>query len=186
MGLRITYVALVVSSLALALDTVLALSTLVTATPAISMRPVIVLFLLIFPLHLRTVLGLRGKFRCGGLRQRLRSRGRLGLGSLEKFLPRRLVLIAAAMFFGYWLLGVSALIHLGAGDPERHQGRFFADNHGTLTLISQGAYDRLEVNQLRVFTAVPAAFFLVAAVYNLAVLRGARRGDPTPIAGAVQ
>jgi hypothetical protein len=51
----------------------------------------------------------------------------------------------------------------------------YADNKGALTPISLGAFHHLQLCEQRLFSAVPAAFYLVGAAYHAAI---GRQRDP--------
>jgi hypothetical protein len=166
MNASVTKVAISVSAVGLVIDTFWALSTLFLDRPILPLWPALVLFVLIFPLHFRTVLGLQ-RF----VRWRTYRRSRISRRLLKRLVGGRLWTLGSGLFFGYWLLGMSALLRLRNGGPDAVGGRFYANSHGSLTPISEAAYHRLQLAEQRVFTAIPAAFFLVALLYNV---RGAR------------
>jgi hypothetical protein len=112
----------------------------------------LVLFVLVFPLQFRTVFV-----------------GRKSLDFLNETPRTRTGWAVSALFVGYWLLGMSALLRLRDGGPEKDGSQFYADDHGSLTQISKATYHQLQLAEERVFTAIPAAFMLIAFAANVAL-----------------
>lgn len=158
----VTRVALGIAGLGLVIDTLWTLSTLVLPRPVLPTWPIFVLFVLVFPLQFRTVF-----------------LGRKNLDFLNGIPRTRAGWAVSALFVGYWLLGMSALLRLRNGGPEKDGGQYYTDNHGSRTQISKGAYHQLQLAEERLFTAIPAAFMLIAVAANIALaLRSVDRGGP--------
>lgn len=144
------------------------LSTLILAKPVLPFAGVLAFFVGVFPVHLRTIAGLR----------RLNARWSRHFGAMYRlaraYLEPRELIVIVALFLGYGLMASSALADLGPGQPEIHGGRYYADNHGILTRISAGEFHHLQLMTQRLFTAVPAAFYLIAVAYGLGAERRRR------------
>jgi hypothetical protein len=92
-------------------------------------------------------------------------RGGLAAGELFNLLVNRnrwfyLVVAVAVVSF---LSGVTI-----QGQPEIHHGRYFLDDHGTLTQVSHGTYLRAMGAAQRMFASFAAVFYSVAAIFNSA------------------
>jgi hypothetical protein len=168
--------ALAVSVAGFGVDTAWALSTFAATKPFLPLWPLILLFVGIFPVHLRTVMGL---IRHSGGGSGRFTRGRL-LSSYKR-MPRAWRVLASVLFGGLWAIAVTALWSLRNGGPDVVNGQFFANNHGSLTPISRAAFHHLQLAEQRLFSAVPAAFYLVGALYNGTTRR---TGAPGEISGA--
>ena len=156
----VTSLALIAAALGVSIDTCWALSTLVLPHPLLPDWPIYVLFALVFPLHIRTVL-----------------RGRDVLPDLNALPRTRAGWAVAVVFIGDVVLGASGLFRLQPGNPEKHGGQFYADDHGSLTRISEGTYHQLQLSSQRLFTALPAVFYLIAFLVNLGIARESERAS---------
>lgn len=54
------------------------------------------------------------------------------------------------------------------GQPEIHHGRYFLDDHGTLTQVSRATYLRATAVAQRMFASFAAVFYSVATIFNSA------------------
>jgi hypothetical protein len=59
-----------------------------------------------------------------------------------------------------------AFIHLTGGQPEAIHGRYYLNDHGSLTHVTHAAYEQSRIWTGRLFTAIPALFFLGSACVN--------------------
>lgn len=75
--------------------------------------------------------------------------------------PRRVAIGIAAVFLLGWLAGMSGLVQ-DEGQPERHGGRYYANDHGRLMPLTKQAYDQQLGYGYRGFTAMPMALCAVA------------------------
>lgn len=158
-------VALAVSVAGFLVDTAWALSTFVISKPFLPLWPLFVLLVGIFPIHFRTVIGLIRQSG-GSVWRPLRNPS---LAWLKARVSRSRLVVAAALFVGLWVIGVTALWSLRNGGPDMAHGRFFANSHGSLTPISEATFHHLRLAEQRLFSAVPAAFYLLGVLYNHAV-----------------
>jgi hypothetical protein len=145
-----------------------AVSTLLLSEPVLPTWAWWLAFLGIFPLMFFVV--------SGGRRVRSWRLGRVSLSfaQLRARLPLVVLVLGIALFLACWLLGASALWMLRNGGPTTVNGLFYANDHGSYTPITETRYYELQLAEQRGFTAVPAAFYLVGAVYLMWLIRGPR------------
>jgi len=74
---------------------------------------------------------------------------------------------------------MTALWMLRNGGPTTVNGLFYANNHGSYTPITETMYHELQLAEQRLFTAVPAAFYLFGAIYLIWSVRGPREQHRT-------
>jgi hypothetical protein len=161
-------VALVASVAGFVALSVWAASTFVIDAPFLPFWPLVITFVGMFPLHIRTVLGLAkgsGRFP---FRARPARAPREVFATLAARIPPRLRFASGGFFLLSWLSAATALWNLRHGGPAISHGMFYADSHGVRTPISEGEYHHLQLAEQRVFSSVPAAFYLVAALYSFA------------------
>jgi len=108
------------------------------------------------------VVGMRGgsrsrDFRGGG------EQGRLYWRRARERVPLPVAGIIAAILVLGWLAGMSAVLHLSGGVPERHGDRYYSDNHGVLTPLTKAEYERQLAVGYRGFAAVSMALCALAA-----------------------
>jgi hypothetical protein len=147
------------SVIGLAIGTVIALSTFVADEPVFPLWLDWVLFAGVFPVHFRGVLRLRG------------GNGRSFFRRLRADVGRTRYRLFQGYFVVLWIFAVTAIFQLRHGGPSLRDGRYFLDNHGSLTEVSKTTYDGARLALQRVFAAVPAAFYSFGVVVN-----GARHG----------
>jgi hypothetical protein len=146
-------------------------TTFLPGSPYVSDEIVGTLFVFVFP-----VLG-AAIFREAGTLQRSRSgrstdtprRARTDSGGLRRLLsrvPQPLRIGFHVFFFAMWLAALSSFVAGPSGQPIERDGRYFLNDHGELTEISQDEYDHARSTWARTFAAVPAAFFATAALLS--------------------
>jgi hypothetical protein len=69
------------------------------------------------------------------------------------------------------VLAALSLPTLWGGQPEKHGNRYYLDNHGQLTRVSEAKYYAGEIGVDRWFLAGAAVFLGVGAVFNLRLAR---------------
>jgi hypothetical protein len=155
----VTRLVLALASAALAIELAIYATTFLPGGALVPQAVVFALFVAVFPLHLRSVLGLI----------RLRLDPRTLLGYLPK--PQATGLIAVVL----GVIGVSLLNpgHL-RGQPEHRNGQYYFNQHGSLISTDKPGYQRGVKLQDRGFTGIPATFFAVGVAVNLALLRRRR------------
>jgi hypothetical protein len=126
-------------------------------------------FALIFPVHLRTVIvGIR--------RQRAAVDKQAAIASLLRPWPlpinRSLALVVVVAYAAAAALTASSVPAIAGGQPERHAGRFYLNDHGTLTQVSETTYYSAEIGGDRWFLGGAAIFLGVGAVINLRLANG--------------
>jgi hypothetical protein len=129
----------------------LAASTYLLGAPYVPAGVAALLFVGIFPLHLGTVFMLREL-----------SPERRNLRGVLRRLPPAVVALTAVGFVGFWLIAMASLLG-DAGSTEERDGRFYANDHGELTEITEDEYDERRAAESRLFAAVPGAFYAVGA-----------------------
>jgi hypothetical protein len=137
----------------LALDLLIAASTLAPGAPLIPQWPQFVLFPPIFVVHFSSVLRLApvaGRFRWRDLVAGPPPVVGLGFG----------VLLVAA-----WLVLVSSITSIG-GQPTMSAGHYYLNDHGSLIAVSKAAYEHGLVLQQRIFTLGPAMFFALGVLIH--------------------
>lgn len=136
-----------------------ALSTLFLSRPVIQGAMWLPFFLGIFPLVFFVISGGRG------VRSWRPGRVEFSYSQLRAHLPLGVLIVGMALFLACWLLAMSAFRTLSDGGPATVNGLFYADNHGSYTPITEARYHELQLAEQRVFTAVPAAFYLAGAIF---------------------
>jgi hypothetical protein len=145
-----------------------AVSTFFLSKPVLPTAAWLPLFVGIFPFLFFIVSGGRG------IRSWRPRRISLSLSQLRARLPLVVIVVGVTLFFACWVLTMTALWTLRDGGPDIVNGSFYAYNHGSLTPVSEGRYHQLQLAEQRVFTAVPAGFYVAGAVYLLWLLRRPR------------
>jgi hypothetical protein len=172
-GDRLRLLALGASVVGFAACAVVVLLSFIRAVPPSPPALWVVLFIGIFPLHLRSVVvHKRNADRPPGSKIRIRKkRGRITApervpsrteGSTATsllYLAVGLVIILAAVAF------LSARSSLGGGATTVN-GSYFLNDHGELIPVSYHAYERALAAEGRVFTSIPAAFYAVGIAFN--------------------
>jgi diadenosine tetraphosphatase ApaH/serine/threonine PP2A family protein phosphatase len=122
----------------------------------------------VFPLHLRTVLGLLRRSGGSVFKRPGRRSSAAAMREVLDRIPNGLVVAGGALFVACWASGMSALWELRDGGPATSDGRFYRDNHGALTPVSEAEYHNLQLAEQRVLASICAAFYVISALYNYA------------------
>jgi hypothetical protein len=126
-------------------------STFSPGAPLLPVWLIWIVFVPIFPLHVRSVLILRE----GGFPRALLA------------LPRAVLVPSVALALALFGVGMYSIATAG-GVPERHGDNYYLRNHTELTPVSHATYlHAIAVNQ-RIFAAIPAIFYLLGVLVNLA------------------
>jgi hypothetical protein len=147
--------ALVVASVGAAISGFVVVSTLASSGPIVPTWTVVVLFFGLFPIHFRSV---RLLLPDRDLKKRLLVAPRLLLA---------VAAIAGAVTFAFVVHGILT-IH---GQPERHNGGYFVDDHGDLRRVSRGRYRYTQRLEQRIFGGGALLFYLVSVLINAGELR---------------
>jgi hypothetical protein len=126
---------------------------------------VFLMFAAVFPLHLRTVLGL--------------IRLHVNAKDLLRSVPKVAAVGMIVLTVGYVALFFSAITHL-PGQPEHLNGRYYFNHYGSLIPTDEAGYHHAVARQERIFSGGPAVFYALAVVVNLALLNR-RRSDTTEL-----
>jgi len=95
----------------------------------------------------------------------------------ERFV-RVLTVATKCLMTALVLLGATGLAFLVVGQPEIHGGLYYANDYGKLARISEGHYNRLRLDEQRLFLALPAFILLVGV--NIMRTTGVPRGSRPP------
>lgn len=100
-------------------------------------------------------------------------------------LPVLAVAVVAVCFYGAIILVMVSFASGMSGQPVEHDGgcRYGADNHGTITCLSEDEFDSARADWQRLFAGVPFAFFAVHTGVITSEIRSRRRGlapEPPP------
>lgn len=136
----------------LALELLIASSTLAPNAPVVPQWPQFLLFPLIFVVHLSSVLRLNPERPL---------RWRELLAGVPPVAAAALVII----FVGAVLVLMASIGSIG-GKPTMSGGRYYLDNHGSLTPVTKAAYEHALVLQQRIFTLGPSVFFALGALVH--------------------
>lgn len=156
---------------------VVAVLSFIAAVPVVPTTVLVVLFVGIFPAHLRTIAALN--------EWSARRRSPIGPGtSVPARSPKPSQLPRSELAERFWWVGIvaffvfvsffSAMNTLQDGSPTVVHGSYFLDNHGSLTHISYHAYVQAMAAQERIFAAFSCFF------YSLAVAANGRPRDAAP------
>jgi hypothetical protein len=170
----LTQLVLWLSGSCLAVDLLIAASTLAPGAPLLAQWPEFVLFPLAIIVNFSSVMYLR---RYSGRRGRVRWR------EFVEGLPRELVISFVVLFAVAWLVGLDSITSIG-GQPTISGGRYYLNDHGTLTQVTRPAYQHALVLQQRIFTLIPSVFFALAVLAHYP--RREAGPTPGPIAGRPQ
>jgi hypothetical protein len=141
------------SVVGLALDLLIAASTLVPGAPLVPEWPQFVLFPFIFVVHFSSVL----RLTC--------ERGRFRWREFLAGLPPVLVVGFTVLFVGVWLAEMSSITGIG-GQPTMSGGRYYLDHHGSLVPVTKAAYEHALMLQQRIFTLGPSVFFALGLLVH--------------------
>ena len=89
---------------------------------------------------------------------------------MASWLPRSAV-VALITVVGLALLNFATFATSMGGQPEDHDGRYYADDHGVLTELTAAQYDQAERTGARGFSGHAAAFASFGAAFMLASSR---------------
>ena len=148
--------ALRISAVALALELAIAATTFLPGAPLLPQDLPLLLFPGIFVVHFRSVVLLAAS-------------PRPSLRALWGRIPWQASVAFVALFFTCWFIAGGAISQIG-GQPTERNGQFFLDDHGTLIPVSHGAYLHAIVLSQRIFTLIPAVFYALGVIANLAAL----------------
>lgn len=137
----------------LALELLIASSTLAPNAPVVPQWPQFLLFPLIFVVHFSSVLRLSSES------------GRPRWRELLAGVPPVAAAAFVILFVGAWLVLMASIGSIG-GKPTMSGGRYYLDNHGSLTLVTKAAYEHALVLQQRIFTLGPSVFFALGALVH--------------------
>lgn len=152
-------VALRISAAGLAVELVIALSTVLPNAPVVPQGLEFALFPGIFVVHLRSVLVLKGREKRGSVKE------------LMGGLPPMIRLAFLALFLVAWIVGVMSIVHIG-GQPTQIHGRYYLNDHGTLIAVTHSGYLHALVLQQRIFTLIPSVFYALGVIVNWPLERG--------------
>jgi hypothetical protein len=127
-------------------------STFLADPPTVPAVVKVLLFLGIFPLHLGTIFVLRES-------------GEAPTDALRR-LPPLVLAVAAAMFMAFALAGMTAVLGK-SGATERHDGRYFLNDHGEISEITKDDYEQRRAGSARSSAAIPGAFYVAGAAVAL-------------------
>ena len=108
---------------------------------------------------------------------------RLGMvlpSDLFRHVPRAMAVGFSLLFALCWLLSIGAILDSRSGNPERRDGQYVLNIHGSYTVVSEDTYHHAEALLLRGFSLIPAVFYGLAVLANVAL---AGVSGPTPGAG---
>lgn len=158
--------ALRVSAVALAIELAIAFTTYLPGAPLLPEYLPLLLFPGIFVVHFRSVILLSDK-------------GSMGLRGLVRRVPWPAAVAFIGLFVGCWWLAGSATGQ-DRGQPTQRGGQYFLNDHGDFITVSHGEYLHAIVLSQRGFTLIPAVFFALGVLVNLAFLRNGDAGSPQP------
>lgn len=109
-----------------------------------------------------------------------------GFGVLRQIwrrVPKPLILLAVATFYGAWFVGLTNIVSL-TGQPEVVNGQYALNDHGSITVIDRVTYERALGTEERLFASGGLAFgaiglLLLSAARDRAG-EGSRVGPPVP------
>jgi len=146
---------------ALAVELAVFASTFLRGPALVPQAAVIVLFVGVFPVHLRTVLAM--------------TRLRLSERELLRYVPKAaiagVILVVLATIF---------LSLLAPGQPVQRDGRYYFNDHGLHIQTDKPGYDRGVKLEERGFSGIPAMFFALGVAVNLALLKRRRFDAAAP------
>jgi hypothetical protein len=143
----------------LSCDLLIAVTTVLPGAPLLPQWPQFVLFPFMFVTIGATVLALQGR--------------RTHLMEIMNGLPRRLRYGNTAFAAAAFVVSIWSITQI-RGQPERHGGHYFLNDHGSLIPVSHAGYQHGLIYQQRIFTLIPSLFFACAVL----VLRPSlRHGD---------
>jgi hypothetical protein len=145
-----------------------AVSTLFLSKPVLPTWAWVPFFFGIFPLMFFVISGGRGvrSWRLGQVS--------LSFAQLRARLPLAAIVVAMALFLVCLLMASTALWMLRNGGPATVNGLFYANSHGAYTQITETRYHQLQLAEQRVFTSIPAVFYLMGAIYLAWIVRRSR------------
>jgi hypothetical protein len=125
------------------------------------------IFVCIFPVHFRTVIV--------GVRLKRKTGASMDLAKLVWPPPfsKRVGFVILAVYTAVALLVALSMSSISGGQPEKHGNRYYLDDHGTLTEVSQASYYAGVIGVDRLFLGVASIFLGAGAVFNLRLAKGA-------------
>jgi hypothetical protein len=107
-----------------------------------------------------------GAYTIAGHRGVWTRRVRISKDDALKNIPTGLRRAVQAFVLAMIVISALAFVHLTGGQAEIIHGRYYLNDHGSLTQVTRAAYERSRIWEGRLFTAIPAVFFLAAACLN--------------------
>lgn len=83
--------------------------------------------------------------------------------------PRWLLAAGPIAFVAFMLIVATATLSVSGGSPERRDGQYVTNNHGSITVISREAYLSAKEREHQVLTAGAGAFCAMAAMISTAL-----------------
>lgn len=142
------------SAVGLAVELLIAASTLAPGAPVLPQWPQFVLVPLIFVIHFSAILRVQASGR-----RRLRWR------EMVAEVPPVFVAAAVILLAGAWLVSMASLLRLG-GQPTMSGGHYYLNDHGTLLPVRRAAYEHARVLEERIFTLGPSIFFTLGVLVH--------------------
>ena len=142
----------VISVTCMAIDLLIAASTLAPGAPVVPQWPQLALFPLIF------VIGFSGII--------FNARpGRTNVRTLFRGMPPAVTIGFVVLFFSVWIY-LSLAIPTTSGQPFTSGGRYFLNNHGSTIAVTKAAYDHALAQGQRIFTLGPSIIFAIGAMLH--------------------
>ncbi len=152
----------------LAIDLLIAASTLAPNAPLLPQWPQFVLFPLIFVVHFSSVLRFTS------------DRGRPKWRELRRGLPPGTIVAFIVLFVVAWLVLMVSIGQIG-GQPTMSGGHYYLTDHGDFIPVTRAAYRHALVLQQRIFTLGPGVFFALGVLVHWPRRRA--RPDDDPLEG---
>jgi hypothetical protein len=154
-------------------------TTFLPGPPVFGMGPTMVLFVLVLPLFAGAILWLTFGGRRGDASPSRREINE-DLARQWGMLPRRLRRGLGVLVIALWACGLSGVLLGPSGAPHHEDGRYYLNDHGTETDITEDEYDEALQLSVRSFASVDATLLLVAAAMLrwFRPLRGAESPEP--------
>jgi hypothetical protein len=149
-------------------------TTFLPGAPFVPEGIVMTLFVLVFPVFgaalVRDVVPMgrvRSRQRASSVRGMFQSSAadRRAMRVLWSTVPTSVKVTFVSVLFAMWLAGMSSFSG-PRGQPTQEDGRYFLVNHGTITEVSEGDYDRAVTLGTRGFASGAVAFYAMAALLS--------------------
>lgn len=151
--------------LALVLGVLAAATVLSTLLPGVPIMPgavVALVFALVFPVFgialvpvalSRPKVGLRDMAARRTWKKELRA-------TIRERIPATVRNVIVTVFVAAWLAAMSGILS-AKGQPERHHGHYYANDHGSLIPLTKAGYDHQVAVEHRGFSAIAVAFYAI-------------------------